>query len=121
MLRFGYPASCAGSTLYIVNMGETKLIAVWGTLREGECNHLRFLRHATFVGNDLLAGLNDKHTSVRILRDEKGLAKVELYEVPLDAYTVIDYMEERYDYKGILTTLESGLTAMVWYHKNQLS
>src|SRR3990167_10729427 len=105
LLPFGCPASCASSILYTANMGETKLIAVWGTLRKGECNHFRFLRNATFIGDDLLSDLNDNHTSVPILRNEGGLAKVELYEVPLDKYKNIDSMEERCNYKGILTTL----------------
>jgi len=99
---------------------NTKLIGVWGTLKRGQCNFRHFMSNAKFIGEDLLDGLGDDHTSVQIARNKDGLAKIELFEVPEKDYQVIDQMEIYYDYYGKLTKLESGKEVMIWFHRNQL-
>jgi gamma-glutamylcyclotransferase (GGCT)/AIG2-like uncharacterized protein YtfP len=98
-----------------------KTIAVWGTLKRGQGNNRYYMSNAKFIGEDLLDNLGNNHNSIRIERNEKGLAKVEIFEVPETDYAIIDEMEKRFDYEGKLTKLESGKEAIVWFHRNQLN
>jgi len=102
------------------NKTTTKIIGVWGTLKRGQYNHSLFMKNAKFLGEDLLDNLGNNHNSIQIDRTPEGLAKIELFEIPLNDYQIIDKLENHYNYQAQLTKLESGKTAIIWFHNNQL-
>lgn len=102
---------------------NTVLIAVYGTLRQGECNHHYIERASSIRGCTFSGVLYDTgfgYPAV-VLKGEKPVA-AELAEISLEAWANVDRLEgypRLYDRLLTDVTLETGETVQAWVYVMQ--
>jgi gamma-glutamylcyclotransferase (GGCT)/AIG2-like uncharacterized protein YtfP len=105
----------------------SRLIGVYGSLREGGSNHhlLRLdsapaVRHAMMKIPGRLYSLGDYCCAVPLAQGQNGEIVTEIYEIDDDIFESLEAMEREFGYVGIDTTAvdSSGVerTFVVWYH-----
>lgn len=102
---------------------ETVLIAIYGTLRKGECNH-HFLKDACSICNCTFSGvLYDTGWGYPAVVLEGGKPVVaELAEISLEAWARVDRLEgypRLYDRLLTEVVLEDGSTVEAWVYVMQ--
>lgn len=92
-------------------MGKT--IGVWGTLRRGHGNHFR-LNGAKKIQDDTLTGYG-KSEYLSLYKNKDAKLTLEVYEVDNKTFNQVDSFERMFGYTPVEKTLDSGITATIWF------